>query len=71
MASDKPTRPGTAFHIITTIIEENFEQATFDELIKGFMENYKPTRTAKVVDDKCARSYVKDAFKGGYIEETL
>jgi len=68
---DKPTRAGTAFHIFTTIIDDNFGQATFDDLVSGFMVAYKPSKTNKPVDEKCAQSYLKDAFKVGVIVEEL
>lgn len=68
---DKPTKAGTAFHLFTECIEDNIDQATFDELVEYFIANYQPKDPTKVIDDKFARGYVLGAYKAGHIAEDL
>jgi hypothetical protein len=67
----KVPREGTACRIMTDLIEENLGEATYDELVETFVENYKPKNSAKVVDDKLGAVYVREAFVNGFIEEGL
>lgn len=67
----KTPRNGTSFCIFTEFLDENFDEATFDELVQTFIDNYKPKNPNKPVDEALGRAYVRDAFNGGYIEEGL
>ncbi len=67
----KVPREGTACRIMTDLIEENLGEATYDELVETFVENYVPKNSAKAVDEKLGAVYVREAFVNGFIEEGL
>jgi len=67
----KDPRKGTSFEIFTSFLEDNLDEATFDELVAAFIKGYVPKNPKKPVDEALGRAYVRDAFNGGYIEEGL
>lgn len=67
----KVPREGTACRIMTDLIEENLGEATYDELVETFVENYVPKNSAKVVDNALGAIYVREAFVNGFVEEGL
>ena len=66
----KTPRKGTTFAILTDFIEGQMSEATFDELVKEFMDKYKPSGKT-VCDEKFASGYIRGAFNAEYIEESL
>lgn len=70
-AGSNVPRKGTSFEIFANFLEDNLDEATFDELVQAFIENYVPKNPAKPVDETLAKAYVRDGFNGGYIEEAL
>lgn len=69
--TSKSPRDGSACKIMTDLIEENLGEATYDELVQTFVENYVPKNPDKVVDDKLGAVYVREAFVNGFIEGGL
>lgn len=67
----KVPRKGTSFQIFVDFLDENLDEASFDELVQAFIENYVPKNPNKPVDESLGKAYVRDAFNGGYIEEIL
>lgn len=70
-AGSNTPRKGTSFEIFTQYLEENLDEATFDELVGTFIDNYVPKNPDKPVDEPLGKAYVRDAFNGGFIEEAL
>ena len=69
--TDKSPRAGSAMAVITDFIEENLGEATLDEVVQAFVDNYVPAKSTAVIDEKYALGYIRGAFNEGYIEEGL
>lgn len=68
--TSKSPRKGTTCAILTDFID-TFGSAEYDDLVKVFIDEYKPKDTSKVVDEKLGAIYVREAFINGFIEEGL
>jgi len=67
----KTPRKGTSFEVFTLFLDDNLDEATYPELIKAFIDGYKPEDSKTKVDESLASRRLRKAFIGGYIEEGL
>jgi len=67
----KSPRTGSAMAVITEFINGNLGEASLEELVEEFINNYEPKKSTATIDEKYALGYIRGAFNEGYIEEGL